>query len=238
MTILRSAAFNLYFFTLTFVLALLVGVPLRLFAPARVIDLARFWARLVVGGLRLICGISYRVTGREHLPQGAMLIASQHQSAFDTLVWLMLVPRPSYVVKQELSRVPLFGPLLRAGGQILVDRSAGAAALRSLITQSNRAIAEGRQVVIFPEGTRTAPGTIAKLQPGVVALAAASHLPVIPVATDSGRHWGRRAFRKRAGTIHVAIQPPLPPDLPRPLLIERLERAWREGGQKLSHPCG
>ncbi len=173
MTFLRSAAFNLYFFLLTFILGLSCGIPLRLFAPRRVIGLARVWARLTLAGLRAICGIRFELIGREHLPpRGPALIASQHQSAFDTLVWLLLVPWPAYVVKQELARIPLFGPLLRPGGQILVDRSAGAAALRRMVRQAVEATAAGRQVVIFPEGTRTAPGEHVRLQPGIAALAA------------------------------------------------------------------
>src|SRR6185437_5497512 len=121
---------------------------------------------------------------------------------------------------------PLFGPLLRPGGQILVDRRAGAAALRLMVQQAVAATAAGRQVVIFPEGTRTAPGQHVRLQPGIAALAAETKLPLIPVATDSGRLWGRRAFRKRAGTIHLVIAPPLPPDLPRKALLDRIGASW------------
>ena len=238
MTFVRSAVFNLYFFGLTFLLALFCGLPLRLLAPERVIGLARLWARLTLGGLRTICGIDWELHGREHLPAaGPMLIASQHQSAFDTLVWLLLVPWPCYVVKQELGRVPLFGPLLRSGRQILVDRKAGAAALRRMVQQAREATAAGRQVVIFPEGTRTAPGEQVRLQPGIAALGGETGLPLIPVATDSGRHWGRRAFRKQPGTIHLVIAPPVPPDLPRKALLARLSQAWREAASEFE-TCG
>jgi 1-acyl-sn-glycerol-3-phosphate acyltransferase len=237
MTVLRSAAFNLYFFALTFLLGLFWGIPLRIVAPGRVIGLARFWARLTLAGLRAICGIRFEVVGAEHLPAaGPALIASQHQSAFDTLVWLLLVPWPAYVVKQELARVPLFGPLLRPGGQILVDRSAGAAALRGMVSEARAAAASGRQVVIFPEGTRTAPDEARPLQPGIAALASGTGLPLVPVATDSGRHWGRRAFRKQAGTIHLVIGNPIDPALPRRELLEAVRRAWRSGRESLASP--
>lgn len=230
MTFLRSLAFNLYFFMLTATLGLFLGIPLRLFAPHRVIDLARLWARLALAGLRLICGIRFEVIGREHLPaDGPMLIASQHQSAFDTMVWLVLMPRPSYVAKQELARIPLFGPLLHAGGQIVVDRSAGAAALRGMVQQAAAAAAAGRQVVVFPEGTRTAPGEKVRLHPGIAALSSETKLPLIPVATDSGRLWGRRAFWKRPGTIHLVVAPPLPADLSRRALLTQLSAAWEAG---------
>ena len=139
-----------------------------------------------------------------------MLIASRHQSAFDTIVWLLLVPRCCYVLKRELLRIPLFGPLMPLAGMIAVDRSAGAGALRGLLRDGDRAKQEERQIVIFPEGTRAEPGRLLPLQPGVAALASRTGLPVIPVVTDSGHCWGRRSFRKRAGTIHIRILAALP----------------------------
>jgi 1-acyl-sn-glycerol-3-phosphate acyltransferase len=187
------------------------------------------WGRLQVWAARVLCGIRFAVTGREHLPQGAALIASQHQSTFDTMIWLLLVPRCSYVLKRELARLPLFGGLVKPSGMIAVDRDAGGAAMRGLMRDGKRAAAEGRQIVIFPEGTRAAPGTVLPILPGVAALAASTGLPVIPVATDSGRLWGRRAFRKLPGVIRVAILPPLPPRMPRGALLERLDAIYRAG---------
>jgi 1-acyl-sn-glycerol-3-phosphate acyltransferase len=180
-----------------------------------------------VWALRLLCGIRLRITGLQHLPDGAALIAPQHQSAFDTFVWLTLVPRCCYVLKRELLRIPLFGPLLPLAGMIAVDREGGATALRGLLREGERAVRERRQIVIFPEGTRAAPGTLLPLQPGVAALAARIGLPVIPVATDSGLYWGRRAFHKRPGTIHVRILEPIAAGTPRGQLMSRLETALR-----------
>ena len=226
MIVLRSLLFNLWFFGLTTVLAV-AALPLRLFAPRRAIPYAQGWIRLVLGGLRLICGIGYRVEGLENLPaSGPALIASMHQSAFDTLVWALIAPRFAYVLKRELTRIPLFGPMLVATGMIPVDRDAGAAALRGLLRQADRALAEQRQIVIFPQGTRVAPGMQVRLHPGVAALAARTRLPVIPVVTDSGRYWGRRAFRKRPGTIRIVLLPPLPSGLSREALMQRLEAAF------------
>jgi len=175
--------------------------------------------------LRVLCGIRLQVTGLEHVGTGAALIASRHQSAFDTFVWLTLVPRCCYVLKRELLRVPLFGPLMPAAGMIAVDREGGATALRGLIREGERAMRERRQIVIFPEGTRAGIGAMLPLQPGVAALAARTRLPVIPVLTDSGRCWGRRAFQKRPGTIHVRILRPLPADLKRDQLMRCLRDA-------------
>jgi len=221
--LLRSALFNVVFFSVTFLLSL-YGVLIRLFAPDRVLQLAMLWARVVVALARLICGIRLEVTGE--LPTGAALIASRHESALDTVVWLTLVPSACYVLKRELLRVPLFGPLIRKAGMIAIDRNAGAAALRSLLREGQRAAQEGRQIIIFPEGTRAEPGIVLPLQPGVAALAAHTGLPVIPVVTDSGRHWGRRAFRKQPGVVHITLLAPIAPRTPRGKLLSALETAF------------
>jgi 1-acyl-sn-glycerol-3-phosphate acyltransferase len=220
---LRSALFNVVFFGTTVIL-LIPGTIARLFAPHRVLDVAILWARTLVLCLRIICRIRVEVTGLEHVPRGAALIASRHQSAFDTFVWMTIVPRCCYVLKRELLRIPLFGPLLRSARMIAVNRASGAAAIRTLIRDGAQAVREERQIVIFPEGTRAEPGAMLPLQPGIAALAARTGLPVIPVVTDSGHHWGRRAFRKWPGTIHIAIRPPIPAGLKREVLMARLAR--------------
>jgi 1-acyl-sn-glycerol-3-phosphate acyltransferase len=222
MILIRSVIFNLAFFGLTFVLTL-VAMLLRAVAPSRELAMPILWARTNVLLLRWICGIRMDVTGLDHIPPGAAVIASRHQSAFDTFVWLTLVPRCCYVLKQELLRIPLFGKLIDHARMIAVDRGAGSAALRSLMRGGERAVAEQRQIVIFPEGTRGPPGAMLPLQPGVAALAARLGLPVIPVATDSGLCWGRRAFWKRPGVIRIAVGPPIPPGTPRAELMRALD---------------
>jgi 1-acyl-sn-glycerol-3-phosphate acyltransferase len=224
MTILRSALFNLMFFSTGVVLTLMASLA-RLVAPNRVLNVAMLWARILRVSLRLICGIRLEVRGMEHLPRGAALIASRHQSAFDTFVWLTLLPRCCYVFKSELLRIPLFGPALRAAGMIAVDRGAGGAAIKGLLREADRAVREQRQIVIFPEGTRSEPGKPGQLQAGIAALASHTGLPVIPVSTDSGQFWGRRAFRKRAGTIRIVIGAPIPAKTERKALMRALEDA-------------
>jgi 1-acyl-sn-glycerol-3-phosphate acyltransferase len=225
MILLRAIAFNVFFFGLTTVMGI-AGLFLRVFARHRIFGFARFWATLVIAGARRICGIRVVVTGLHHLPDGAALLASQHQSAFDTLIWMLLLPAPSYVVKHELTRIPLFGKLLVPAGMIPVDRGAGAAALRSLLRATRAAGKAGRQIIIFPEGTRVAQGMRVPLQPGIAAIAAHLDLPVVPVATDSGRCWGRRAFLKYPGDIHIAVGTPIPAGLPRPELLAAIETSW------------
>jgi 1-acyl-sn-glycerol-3-phosphate acyltransferase len=224
MTFLRSTLFNALFLGGTAVTVVL-GLALLPLPPAVMIVYIRGWARLVVGTLRVVCGIRLKVTGMEHIPPGAAIIAAKHQSAFDTVVWLAILPAPVYVLKKELLSIPLWGLLAQRCGQVAVDRKAGATALRGMVREASAALAAGRPVVIFPEGTRSAPGQRLPYQPGVAALAAASGAPVVPVATDSGVSWGRRAFHKRPGTIHLAVLPPLPPDLRRGPLMAMLETA-------------
>src|SRR6202044_1295043 len=135
---------------------------------------------------RIVCGMHLDVVGLQRIPPGAALIASRHQSAFDTFVWLTLLPRCCYVLKHELVRIPLFGRLIVGAGMIAVDRAAGGSAIRTLLREADRAVREQRQIVIFPEGTRSPPGVVGELQPGVAAMAARTRLPVIPVTTNSG----------------------------------------------------
>ncbi len=224
---LRSALFNVWFVLVTIVVAG-AGTPCRWVGRRHALRFAQVWAGLLLDGARVICGIRVVVTGREHLPpDGPLLIASQHQSAFDTLIWLRLVPRVAYVFKAELSRVPLFGPLLIPAGQIPVARG-GINAVRTLLRGGDRAKADGRQIVVFPEGTRVRPGEDMPLRPGIALLANRTGLPVIPVVTDSGLLWGRRAFNKRPGVIHIAIGPPIPPDLPQAEMVAALRARWQD----------
>ena len=222
MITLRSALFNVVFFVVTFLLTLL-ATPVRIFAPRRVIDVAMLWARLLVAAARIICGIRLDITGLEHVPPGAVLIASRHQSAYDTFVWLTVLPRCCYVFKDELLRIPLFGSLIKVSGMIGIDRSAGSSALRSLLRQADLAVREQRQIVIFPEGTRSAPGNPGELQSGIAALASHTGLPIIPVSTDLGKCWGRRAFHKRPGTIRIVIGQPIEPKSTRKVLMSTLK---------------
>ena len=222
MTVLRSALFNVAFFGISLVMTLLATAA-RYLAPRQVLAVAMLWARSLRTAVRLICGIRLQVSGLEHIPDGAALIASRHQSAFDTFVWLTLLPRCCYVFKDDLSRIPLFGPLISAAGMIEVDRDAGGAAIRGLLRGADRAVREQRQIVIFPEGTRSEPGRPGMLQPGILALASRTGLPVVPVATDSGHFWGRRSFRKRSGTIRIVIGPPIASRTERQALLRALE---------------
>jgi 1-acyl-sn-glycerol-3-phosphate acyltransferase len=229
MIFVRSLAFNIVMFGAGTVLSLF-GNLLKLIGSHRILQLGQIWARLTLGALAPLCRIHIEITGRAHLPAaGPAIIAAQHQSAFDTLVWLTLLPRPAYVLKQELLKLPLIGGLLLPSGFIAVDRAGAATALRKMLADCRAAAAQGRQIVIFPEGTRVAPGERVSLQPGVAALAKHLNLPVIPAATDSGRLWGRQAFQKFPGRLHVKIYPPLPASTGREQLLDQLARYFYDG---------
>lgn len=224
MIFLRSCLFNLWFYLLTFVFVVVALIPrlLHRLAPGLLprdwaYRYARLWARLLLDvGLRHLAGTRYEIRGTEHLPKdGPALLVGNHQSAFDTFIWFLLLPRATYVLKRELMRIPLFGGMVSELNLIPIDRDAGATAIRALMKETDRAVAESRQIIIFPEGTRVAPGVEAPLQPGWAAIAGRSKLPVIPLITDSGLYWGRRAFHKMPGTIHIDIHPPLPANLGR-----------------------
>jgi 1-acyl-sn-glycerol-3-phosphate acyltransferase len=236
MIFLRALVFNSWFFGLTVIIGV-AALPVPMLAPRRAYAVARAWTRLVLWGARIFCGIRVTVTGAANLPPaGPALIASQHQSAFDTMIWLSLVPCARYVVKRELTRVPLFGPLLVPAGMIPVDRDAGAAAMRGLLRGATQAAGAGAHIIIFPEGTRVAPGEHVKLQPGIAAIAKHLNLPVIPVATDSGTCWGRRAFLKHAGRIRIDIGPAIPAGTPRQALLAAIDAYWRDAAERRLEP--
>ncbi len=234
-TLLRSAVFNALFFLLT---ALCVSFGMLLLPFHRNI-LRRYvqgWAHLMLWVLRVVCGIRVRVTGREHLPDGPAVIAAKHQSAFDTIIWLALLRDPVYVLKRELLRIPVWGRMARKYGAIAVDRAGGATALKRMVREAGAAAAEGSQIIIFPEGTRTQPGQRVPYLPGVVALGAAVGRPIIPAATDSGVFWGRRAFAKRPGVLTVAVLPPLPAGLPRAALLAQMQQLIETESERLLPP--
>jgi 1-acyl-sn-glycerol-3-phosphate acyltransferase len=235
LTLLRSTVFNALFFVLT---ALCVSSGLLLLPFHRKI-LRRYvqgWAHLMLWLLRVVCGLRVQVTGREHLPDGPAVIAAKHQSAFDTIIWLALLRDPVYVLKRELLRIPVWGTIARKYGAIAVDRTGGASALKQMVRAATAAAAEGSQIIIFPEGTRTQPGQRVPYLPGVVALGVAVGRPIIPVATDSGVFWGRHGFAKRPGLLTVAVLPPLPAGLPRAALLTKMQDVIETESERLLPP--
>ncbi|MEM7224852.1 MAG: lysophospholipid acyltransferase family protein [Pseudomonadota bacterium] len=231
---LRSCLFNIAFYGWTTFICGLVMPFVFLFAkPVGVFFVGRFWARISMAMARLICGIGHQVVGLEHLPEGPCIVAVKHQSAWDTLVFSQLLYNPSYVLKKELTRIPFFGWSLLRVGMVAVDRSGGAKALKDMLAAAKRRIAEGRQILIYPEGTRTAPGQRRPYHPGVAALYRELGVPVVPVALNSGLFWGRRAFTKTPGTITVEFLPPIAPGMARKAFMARLEEDIEGASERL-----
>jgi 1-acyl-sn-glycerol-3-phosphate acyltransferase len=202
----------------------LLYLPLLVMPRRVMVPCARFWCRGTLAVLRITVGIRWRFAGAENLPPGSYILASKHQSAFETFLFHPLLGDPAFVLKQELLRIPFFGWYLARAGVIAIDRSAGTRALKAMVKGAEAAKAEGRPIVIFPEGTRTPPGTRRPYHTGIAMLYGALDLPVVPVALNSGVFWGRRAFTKRPGTVTVEALEPIPPGLDRKTFMAELEK--------------
>ena len=220
---LRSFVFNSGFFLVTAVLGVL-GLPLLLAPRPMVMRFGRFWARSVLALLRATVGLDCEIRGLCNLPAAPYIVAMKHQSAWDTLVLPVVLGDPAVVLKRELLWIPFYGWYASRAGSIAIDRGGRAAALRGMLARARAAAAEGRPIIIFPEGTRTAPGRKLPYQPGVAALYQTLGVPLVPAAVNSGLFWGRRSFWKRPGRITLEFLDPIPPGLPRRRLMPELER--------------
>ena len=226
--ILRSLVFLVVFY-LNSAVILLLGSPL-LFGPRRwAMEGLKFHAVTSMWWMKVICGTRVEVRGRERLPAGPALIASKHQSAWDTFGLVPLLRDPAIVMKEELLKLPVYGWFSRKFEMIPIRRESGPSALRLMARESAARIAEGRDVLIFPEGTRRAPGAPPAYQPGIALLYGELGVPCVPVALNSGLVWPRRSILRRPGTIVVEFQEPIPAGLPRrefmTLLEQRIETA-------------
>jgi 1-acyl-sn-glycerol-3-phosphate acyltransferase len=234
MIVLRAVLFNLVLF-LSGAVFLGLSMPALLMPRRFTILVGDIWFAFLLTALRVICGISHEIRGLENIPDTPCIIAAKHQSAWDTFAFVTFIADGAYVIKQELTRIPIYGWLLIKAAMVPVDRAAGAKALRNMIRTARSRLADGRHIVIFPEGTRTAPGQRRSYLPGVAALYSQLTVPVVPVALNSGLFWPRRAFLKRPGHIVVEILPPIPAGLPRREFMERLQSAIEEASVRL---CG
>ena len=226
MSFVRGTLFNLYLLILTLIMGVF-AFPIRLLNRRdAALGYAKLWSKAVLWGLERLCGIRIVITGQENLPDGPALIASQHQSFFDGFIWMNTVPLPAYVIKKELTNIPLVGPMLILSGMIPVDRSGGSQALRGMMDAVAKAQAAGRQIIIFPQGTRTKPGQQVPLQNGVIALARQATCPIIPVVTNSGLFWPHSHWRKYPGILRVVIGEPLAASTKGRELIPAINKAW------------
>ena len=228
MRVLRSLLFALGMW-----LALLVIAPLGLLTWPLSFT-ARFhvisqWARFNVWWLEKTCAVHYEISGRENIPSGNGIVMCKHQSTWETLILQQIFPAQVWLLKRELLRVPLFGWALALLEPIAIDRGAGRRALQQLIEQGIQKLAAGRWVIIYPEGTRTAPGTKGRYAPGGAMLAERSGYPVIPIAHNAGEFWPRRGFIKYPGTIQLVIGPAIETRGRKAQAINAEVEAWIEG---------
>ena len=212
MTILRSVAFNALFYA-TFVVLMIGGLPCLLLSRHASTSLARLWARASLALLDAICGLKLEFRNKHLIPTGASILAVKHQSFLETIALITVLDDFAYILKRELLSIPFFGWYLRATQQIGLDREKGAGALPRLQKAVRDRLAEGRQVIIFPEGTRRPVGLAPAYKPGVALLCAKAQVPCTPVALNTGLFWPRHSFRRRAGTVVIEFLPPIAPGL-------------------------
>ena len=210
MIALRSLIFNAILFVSAAIYAPLVlptvVLPYRLRYP-----IIAGWARMQAFLLKHLCRLDYHVEGREHLPAGAAILMSKHQSAWETIVFQQIFPPQTWVLKHELIWIPFFGWALALMRPIAIDRGAGRRSIEQVIAQGRERLQSGIWVVVFPEGTRVAPGARKRYGIGGAVLAAETGYPIVPVAHNAGSYWPRRGFLKKPGSVRVAIGPTIDP---------------------------
>jgi len=235
--VIRSALFWIGFILSTIFWGLLV--ILLFFTPADFrLRLARMWSRTNNVLLKLICGIDFRVRGAENLKGGPAIVLSKHQSTWETITLHSILPLVRWVFKRELMIVPIFGWALALTDPIAINRSAGRAAIKQLVDEGRSKLDKGKWMILFPEGTRTAPGKTQKYKIGGAVLAQETGYPVIPLAHNSGEFWPKHSFVKWPGTIDVVIGPPIQTKGRKAEEINADVSEWIEGTMKqISDPA-
>ncbi len=233
----RSLLFNVLFYVTT-ALFLLLGSPL-LFGPRRwAMAALAIHGRFELWLLETIVGTKLEVRGLEKLPPGACLVAAKHQSAWETFGLIPLFRDPALLMKRELFWIPFHGWFSRKFEMIPVDRDRGPSALRRMVREAKKRAAQGREIIIFPEGTRRAPGAPPDYKTGVVLLYETLRIPCVPLALNSGAFWPRRSLTRKPGTIVVEFLDPIPPGLPKAEFLERLIGAIEPASARLLAEAG
>lgn len=222
MLYLRSAFFLIWFVVISVAMHI-ACLPTLLLDRKSASWVPRVWANLILWGLKIFADLGYEVRGKEHLIHGGILIASKHYCMWETIALFALLDDPAVVIKRELLRVPLYGWYARKQEMIFVDRSAGAAAVRTMLNAARHVLTESRPILIFPEGTRKAIGAPPDYKPGVAGLYTELEIPCVPVALNSGLFWIAGGWLKKPGTIVVEFLEAVPPGLPRQQFMAELQ---------------
>lgn len=238
MIVLRSLIFNIVF-VINNILWFIFALPL-LMLPRKMVFLKVLhpwcWTNLKLHSW--ICNVRMEFRGRENIPTGGFMVASKHQSAWETLALAMSFPEPRYILKQELMWVPLFGFYLMRTGQVPINRGSRTEAIAAMNKASQLALKEGGQLLIFPEGTRRPVGTAPAYKQGVAHMYETLNATVLPVAINAGVFWPRRTFLKYPGTIVMEFLPPIPPGLPKDVFFERLQDTIETATNRLVAEAG
>lgn len=233
MIFVRSLLFNVAFYIAT-ILCLVLPLPVYFILPQGfAMWVVRTWARISLWLLRVIAGTRYEVRGRNHVPAGGIIVASKHQSMWETFALVPQFADPTFVMKSQIRWIPIFGQYTIKAGMIHVDRDAGMSALRTLARRAREELAKGRQILIFPEGTRRPPGAPPDYHGGVAHLYRALGVPVLPAALNSGLYWPRRKFLRYPGTIVIEFLPPLPPGLDSRTFLQTLQESIETASDRL-----
>jgi 1-acyl-sn-glycerol-3-phosphate acyltransferase len=234
---LRSLALNIALYGWTAILCFALIWALLL-PRKQMTAIVRLWLSHLDWIEKHIGGITWHVIGREHVPKGACIIASKHQSAWETFKLHLLFGDPAIVLKKELLLIPIWGWYVRRAGMVAIDRARGVEALPRMMKSAQKVIGEGRKIVIFPQGTRVAPGEDRPYKNGVAALYQELNVPVVPMALNSGLLWGKNSFIKKHGVITIEFLPPIPPGLPRMEMMTRLRNDLEAATNRLIQDSG
>jgi 1-acyl-sn-glycerol-3-phosphate acyltransferase len=232
MNTLKSYVFYLFMYGLMVAMGL-IGLPLLLAPRSWSRAYLRLYLKGLWFGLRWIYGITFEVRGREHLPAEGALVASKHMSMWETLAYWEILPDPAIILKKSLIYMPFFGWFAVKLGNISIDRTGGAKALKKMLRDAARRGSQGRQVLIFPEGTRVAPGEAPDFKPGIAGLYLSMNVPCVPVALNSGVFLKSYCGLKRKGRIVVEFLPAIPPGLDKPAFLRQLHERINAASGKL-----
>ena len=228
MLTIRSLLYVALFYIWSVFWVLLIS-PLMLGPRRWMVNSWRIWSAVLMGLLWLVCGVKVELRGKQFIPKGAALIAPKHHCMLDVFAQFAWLPDSCFVTKKELMWIPFFGWYAWKARMIAVDRAGQATALRKMVAEAKVRFAGGRQLVIFPEGTRGEPGVPGDYKPGIAALYRELDVEVVPMATNAGVHWPAHGFKRRPGTIVYEYLEPIPPGLKRAefmrILQERIETA-------------
>src|SRR3569833_3074065 len=221
---LRSLVFNVLFYTVLVCLAI-VALPTFALPPRAMLTVAQWWAKATLVLMRVVCNIKVEFRGVEKIPQGPLVIVAKHQSFWETFALLPFFDHPIFILKRQLMNIPVFGQFLGKTGMIAIDRGAGVKALLDMTRRAREAVRSGRQLVIFPEGTRRPPGAPPDYKTGFAQIYSTCGAPCLPIALNSGLFWPRRTFMRYPGTLVVEFLAPLPPGLPKDEFLSRVQGA-------------